>query len=189
MATEPKFETEIQSHHLAPAPHKKSHWGFFILLLVIGIALTAAIFYELSQRKSTNQALVSSVTANQDRAPVVNVGRVHTASSRTALELPGQTVAMAETPIYARADGYLKRRTVDIGDRVKKDQLLLELETPELDQQIDQARATLAQSKAALEQLQANLLAAQSSQKLAAVTARALEKSHRQRRLRETGSG
>jgi RND family efflux transporter MFP subunit len=55
---------------------------------------------------------------------------------------------------------------------VKKDQLLLELETPELDQQIYQARATLAQSKAALSQLQAGLLAAQSSLKLAEVTAR-----------------
>lgn len=172
MATKPRFETEIEGHHLAPAPRKKSHWGFFLLLLVIGVGLAAAIFYELAARKSTNQALVTSIATDEGRAPTVNVGRVHSAPPRSALELPGQTVAMAETPIYARADGYLKRRTVDIGDRVKKDQLLLELETPELDQQIDQARATLAQSKAALEQLQANLLAAESSEKLAEVTAR-----------------
>jgi RND family efflux transporter MFP subunit len=172
MATEPRIETEVHSHHLAPAPRKKSHWGFFILLLVLGVVLAAGIFYELTQRKTKDQALVSTLTDREGRAPVVNVGRVHSAPLRNALELPGQTMAMAETPIYARADGYLKRRTVDIGDRVKKDQLLLELETPELDQQIYQARATLAQSKAALSQLQAGLLAAQSSLKLAEVTAR-----------------
>jgi RND family efflux transporter MFP subunit len=172
MATEHKLETEIHSHHLAPAPHKKSHWGFFILLLILGVGLGAAIFYELGQRRTKDQALVSSAADSEGRAPVVNVGRVHSAPLRSALELPGQTMAMAETPLYARADGYLKRRTVDIGDRVKKDQLLIELETPELDQQIDQARATLAQSKAALQQLQASLLAAQSSLKLADVTAR-----------------
>jgi RND family efflux transporter MFP subunit len=78
---------------------------------------------------------------------------------------------MVETPIYARADGYLKQRPVDIGNRVKKGQLLLEIETPELDRQIDQARATLAQSKAASQQLHASLLAAQSNLKLAEVTA------------------
>src|ERR1700739_2548026 len=111
MASEHKLETEIHSHHLAPAPRKKSHWGFLILLLVLGGALAAGIFYELTQRKTKDQALVSSVTDSQGPAPVVNVGRVHTAPSRSALELPGQTLAMAETPLYARADGYLKRRT------------------------------------------------------------------------------
>lgn len=172
MALEPRIESEIDGHSLAPAPPKKSHGGFLILLLLIGAGLAIGIYYELAQRKSTDQALAASTSASEGQAPVVNVGRVHGAPARSALELPGQTMAMAETPIYARADGYLKRRTVDIGDRVKKDQLLIELETPELDQQIDQAQATLAQSKAALQQLQANLLAAQSNEKLAEVTAR-----------------
>ncbi len=103
---------------------------------------------------------------------MVNVGRVHTAPLKSAIELPCQTVAMQETPIYARTDGYIKRRGADIGTRVKKGQMLFELDTPELDQQIDQANATLAQSKAALQQLQAAQLAAQSNLKLADVTAK-----------------
>jgi RND family efflux transporter MFP subunit len=79
---------------------------------------------------------------------------------------------MVETPIYARADGYIRQRPVDIGNRVKKGQLLFEIETPELDQQIEQAKATLAQSKAALQQLRAALVAAESNRKLAEVTAK-----------------
>src|SRR5439155_14432660 len=108
---------------------------------------------------------------NVGRVTVVNVGRVKLAPSKSSLELPCQTVAMVETPIYARADGYLKQRPVDIGQRVKKGQLLMEIETPELDQQITQAKATVAQSKAAHQQLRAALLAAQSNLKLTKVTA------------------
>ena len=62
-------------------------------------------------------------------------------------------MALVETPIYARIDGYIRQRSVEIGDRVTKGQLMMELDTPELDQQIVQARATLAQSQAALAQL------------------------------------
>ena len=87
------------------------------------------------------------------------------------MELPGQTMALVETPVFARTDGYINERHVEMGDHVKKGQLLMELDTPDLDQQIEQARATLAQSRAALSQLQANLQAAQSSLKLAKVTA------------------
>ncbi len=82
----------------------------------------------------------------------------------------GKPWRLLETPIYARVDGYIKQRTVEIGDRVKKGQLLMELDTPDLDQQIVQARAALAQSQAALAQVQATLQSAQSSLKLSSVT-------------------
>jgi RND family efflux transporter MFP subunit len=154
-----------------PEPRKKSHVGFFIVLFLLGVGLTAAIVYELMQRKLQDRTLAASSVEDGGRAPAVNVGRVRMAPPVSTVELPCQTVPMVETPIYARADGYLKQRTVDIGNRVKKGQLLLEIETPELDQQIDQARATLAQSKAAVAQLQASLVASKSSLKLAEVTA------------------
>jgi RND family efflux transporter MFP subunit len=73
--------------------------------------------------------------------------------------------------MYARVDGYLKQRPVDIGDRVKKGELLVEIDTPDLDAQIAQAQATLAQSKATVQQLNAALLVAKSNAKLAATTA------------------
>jgi membrane fusion protein (multidrug efflux system) len=157
-------------------PQKKSHAGFLILLFLAGIALAGAIVFELGQRKTQDKALAATVVQDATRAPVVNVGRVRTAPAQSTIELPCQTVAMAETPIYARADGYISRRGADIGNRVKKGQLLFEIETPELDQQIEQAKATLAQSKAALQQLRAALLAAQSNVKLAEVTAQRWQK-------------
>src|SRR5579862_1134277 len=153
-------------------PENKSHIGFWILLFVAGAGLAVAVIYELGQRKSQDKALAATVVSEATRAPVVNVSNVRSAPLQSTIELPCQTVAMIETPIHARADGYIKQRPVDIGDRVKKGQLLFELESPELDQQIEQAKATLAQSKAALQQLQAALVAAQSSLKLAGVTAK-----------------
>ncbi|MBZ5602513.1 MAG: efflux RND transporter periplasmic adaptor subunit, partial [Acidobacteriia bacterium] len=153
-------------------PQKKSHAGFLILLFLVGVALAAAVVYELGQRKTQTNALAATVVSDATRAPVVNVGHVRAAPAQSTIELPCQTVAMVETPIYARADGYIRARPVDIGNRVKKGQLLFEIESPELDQQIEQAKATLAQSRAALQQLRAALVATQSNLKLAEVTAK-----------------
>jgi multidrug efflux pump subunit AcrA (membrane-fusion protein) len=68
-----------------------------------------------------------------------------------------------EAPIYARASGYVSKRLVDIGDRVKTGQLLAIIDAPDLDQQVDQGRATLQQSESALRQVEAQA-------KLASVT-------------------
>jgi membrane fusion protein, multidrug efflux system len=169
MVTNPQTGAD---HAIAPPPHKKSHAGFLVLLLIVGLALAAAVVYELGIRKTQDKALASTLTESATRAPVVNVGRVHPAPAQSTIEFPCQTLAMVETPVYARADGYIKARPVDIGDRVKKGDLLFEIETPELDQQIEQAQATLAQSRAALMQFRASLGAAQSNLKLAEVTAK-----------------
>jgi RND family efflux transporter MFP subunit len=71
--------------------------------------------------------------------------------------LPGNIQAIEETPIYARANGYVRRRLADIGDPVRGGQLLAEIETPELDQQFMQARANLQQARATLVQTRATL--------------------------------
>lgn len=166
-----QIDPEIDNQHHAP-PHKKSHTGFLVLLFLLGIALAAGVFYELTQRKAQDKTLAATLTEDSGRPPSVNIGRVRTAPARSSIELPCQTVPMEETPVYARADGYIIRRGADIGNRVKKGQMLFELDSPELEQQIQQAQATLAQSKAALSQFQAALLAAQSNLKLADVTAK-----------------
>ena len=66
------------------------------------------------------------------------------------LLLPAEVKPLLEAPIFARANGYLKRWLVDIGAHVKEGQLLAEIDTPELNQQLEQARAELAQTDAAL---------------------------------------
>ncbi len=159
--TEPDFAT-VAPHTMSP---KKSHAGFLVLLLVLGVGLAAGIAYELSQRKTEDRTLAadSAEAAAGGASNVVDVAQVRAAPSEATVDIPGQTMALQETPIYARTDGYIKQRMVEMGDHVKKGELLMELETPDLDQQIEQARATLAQSKAALAQMQASLVGSQSS--------------------------
>ena len=83
---------------------------------------------------------------------VLNVSVVHPKLGAPAdeLVLPGNIEAFTDTPVYARTDGYLKRWYMDIGARVKAGQLLAEIETPEIDQQLWQARAQLETAQANL---------------------------------------
>jgi RND family efflux transporter MFP subunit len=142
------------------------------LVLVVAIALAGGIVYELAQRKEAQKTLAASVAGSAEAGPpAVLVGRVRIAPGEASMEIPGQTSALVETPVYARTDGYLKQRNVEIGQHVKKGDVLVELDTPDLDQQIDQARATVAQSRAALAQMQAAVVALQSTNRLAQLTA------------------
>lgn len=97
------------------------------------------------------QARQLQVAAEAQAIPVVKLVDP-VAISASVLELPARLEAWARAPIHARANGYLRRWTVDIGGTVKAGQLLGEIETPELDEQLMQARAELAtaQSNAAL---------------------------------------
>src|SRR5262249_13595564 len=89
-------------------------------------------------------------------APAVVVAAPKRAPSSIDVSLPGSVQAYQFTFVYARANGYVKSRLVDIGDDVRKGQLLAELETPELDEELRTAMAALGQSKAALQQAQTN---------------------------------
>jgi RND family efflux transporter MFP subunit len=169
METEHQIDRELASR--APLPHKKSHGKFIALLVVLGVLLIAGIAAGVMMRQTHDRALAATAEDDADRAPMVNVGRVRPSGAKSTIELPGDLVARVETPMYARVDGYLKQRPVDIGDHVKKGDLLVEIDTPDLDAQIAQTQATLAQSKATLQQLRAALLVAKSNAKLAATTA------------------
>jgi RND family efflux transporter MFP subunit len=86
------------------------------------------------------------------------------------LDLPGNIEAITEAPILARADGYLQRRLVDIGDRVQAGQPLAEIAAPELDEQVRQLKAALQQAHDALDQAQANLTQGRANMELARIT-------------------
>jgi len=83
--------------------------------------------------------------------PVVTTIHPTRTASQVELDLPGNLAAFEETPIYARVSGYLKHWFTDIGTRVVEGQPLAEIETPELDQELIQATAALAQANANLE--------------------------------------
>jgi RND family efflux transporter MFP subunit len=144
--------------------------ALILFFAVLGILIAAAIMLGLVPRRAREHALYAASQSENGRPPVVNVVAARIAPAQFELELPGDLQAQVESPIFARVDGYLNKRLVDYGDRVRTGQQLAAIETPELDQQITQARATLSQSQSALKQLQATQSLAQANLKLAEVT-------------------
>jgi RND family efflux transporter MFP subunit len=124
--------------------------GSALLLLVGGLGLGGWRHYKAE--------LDAAATAQQIQAlvPEVRVAAVRASDSKMAVTLPATTTAFEAANIFARTSGYLEKRYVDIGDRVKAGALLAEITAPELDHQIAQAQATLAQGQAILQQTQAS---------------------------------
>lgn len=119
--------------------------GVWILLLVV-VALAVAIYAGLHDRRGADAALKR---ATQEAAvPTVAVTYPTASAPSDELVLPGTARAFTDAPIYARASGYLKKWHADIGARVTQGQILAEIETPELDQQLRQARADLENARA-----------------------------------------
>ena len=102
--------------------------------------------------------LDAAATAQEVRTfvPKVRVAAVRASDSKMTVSLPATTTAFEAANIFARTSGYIEKRYVDIGDRVKTGDLLAEVTAPELDHQIAQAKATLEQNKATLQQTQAS---------------------------------
>jgi len=149
-------------------PSSATIWGLGLLVTVLIVVAFFAGYVPLRAR----DALVRDEAAEQARAlPRVEVIRVGRASGLSDLELPGNIQAITEAPILARADGYLAKRLVDIGDRVQAGQTLAEIAAPELDEQVRQAQAALQQSHSALDQAQANLEQGKANREIARVTA------------------
>ena len=106
--------------------------------------------------------------------PVVTVASVKVTEKPADLLLPATVSGIGETPVYARAEGYIVKRYVDIGDYVKKGQVLVEIDSPEQDQQLRSAKSRREQLKASLGQVQAQVQVAEANLKLAQVTSQRL---------------
>ena len=117
-------------------------FGVVVLLIVAG----AVLYRGITARVRANEDVK---TDTRDLAvPTVSLVQPKLGAPQEEIVLPGNIQAFIDAPIYARTSGYLKTWYVDIGGRVKKGQLLAEIETPELDQQLQQARADLATANA-----------------------------------------
>jgi RND family efflux transporter MFP subunit len=141
------------------------------LLVVMALALAGVIGAGLWPRLNRQKALLAEAKTESAKLPVVRIARVQRAAGSAEVELPADLQALIETPVYARVEGYISKRNVDIGWKVKKGQILAELETPELDQQLRQARAAVSQSAASLKQAEARLAETKAALKLAQITA------------------
>ena len=137
----------------------------FGLLVLLVIAFLVG-YLPLQRREATLRA---EADAQQKSLPRVAVMTVSRGGDQNVLKLPGTMQALTEAPILARADGYLKRRLADIGDRVQVGQVLAEIDAPELDQQIHQAEAAIEQAQAAMEQAQASLAQGKANRELARI--------------------
>jgi RND family efflux transporter MFP subunit len=133
---------ESSSHPVhAPADERTRRYAY----IAVGIAVILAIWgivHRLSARNSLeNQAVQAAI-------PTVSTTKPQGGPAANKLVLPGNVQAFYEAPIYARTNGYLKIWYTDIGAGVKEGQLLAEIETPEVDQQLHQAQADLGTAEA-----------------------------------------
>jgi len=139
------IEDSSHSNNDPGAPQAKKS-SLFLVLFLIAIVLVAGGALLMFQRRGEYKALAE----NTEALAVPTVAVIHPAAQTgdENLVLPGTLMAYIESPIYARTNGYLKKWYRDIGSRVSKGELLAEIDTPEVDQQLSQARADLATAQA-----------------------------------------
>jgi RND family efflux transporter MFP subunit len=117
-----------------------------ILAVAAAFALASQIYSGIQTRVEAESKLQQ--TTEQSAVLAVDVTHPQSGAPTQEVVLPGSTQAFVDSPIYARTSGYLKHWYFDIGARVKQGDLLAEIETPEIDQQLRQARADLDTAKA-----------------------------------------
>jgi len=125
----------------------KRRW--LVVAVFFCAAVAVLIISGIQSRLNAEKKLEGTVKAAA--IPVVTVVHPEATSKAQEIELPGTTQAFTEAPIYARTSGYLKAWYLDIGAHAKRGQLLAEIETPELDQQLEQAENDLKTAQANLQ--------------------------------------
>jgi RND family efflux transporter MFP subunit len=158
-----------------PPPAKPPHptrVGLWLIGLALMALIAVAFFAGYLPRLQRETQIRMESKEQVEALPRVTVVPVARSAVKSDLVLPGSIQAVTEAPILARADGYIKTRLVDIGDHVKAGQPVAEIEAPELDQQVVQARANLQEAHAALDQADANYQQGKANTELAGVTAR-----------------
>jgi RND family efflux transporter MFP subunit len=144
--TEVRTQVEPTYEERAPykEPEKKSLLFVFLVVCALGLLILGA--FTLFQRRTQYRALANET--EKLAIPTVSVVHPTPQPGQEDLVLPSTIQAYVESPIYARTNGYLKKWYHDIGSRVRQGELLADIDTPEVDQQLSQARADLSTSKA-----------------------------------------
>lgn len=137
-------EVEMGLHGSNRVPGKGS--GLFKLLVFAVVVLVILGAFTLLQRKAEYKTLAKET----ETLAIQTVGVIHPSPElgQEDLVLPGTMEAFVEAPIYARTNGYLKKWYHDIGSRVRQGEILADIDTPEVEQQLSQARAELNTAKA-----------------------------------------
>jgi RND family efflux transporter MFP subunit len=136
---------EKVSKHAPQSPRSGKRLLWFLLIPAV---LGASAFFGVHARQQQSQQLAGTTKSLEVQS--VNVIHPQRGQSNSDLTLPGMIQAFSQSPIYARVDGYVRNWHVDIGAHVTKGQLLAEIDAPEVDQQLNQARAMLKQAETSL---------------------------------------
>ncbi|HXM30505.1 MAG TPA: efflux RND transporter periplasmic adaptor subunit [Chthoniobacterales bacterium] len=143
-------EQRVEKGEIDPSNERRAPRPGTIVLAVIACAGFAIFIYSgIRSRTEAEQRLAQNVRSSL--VPLVTVIHPKGGAAAQEIELPGNTQAFTEAPIYARTSGYLKQWYLDIGAHAKRGQLLAEIETPELDQQLQQAESELKTAQANLQ--------------------------------------
>lgn len=154
-------QTSLEYEPLSPSPHatKAGHRPLTVALALGAMVVLPLVGWATLRANSDGLAAPAEQAAEVRRVHVVTPGR----SASVNLTLPANIDAFQTTLIYSRVSGYLLRWYADIGQSVKAGQKLAEIDTPELDQELEQARAILAQGRAEIESARAELKQAQAA--------------------------
>jgi membrane fusion protein, multidrug efflux system len=161
-------ERERQHQQRRQDQHRQTRRKGYLLAAVIGFIFVVIAVVGISMRLSESRALAKET---EDIAvPTVDVVHPSAEPPQSELQLPSTLQAYIEAPIYARTTGYLQRWYKDIGSKVKKGELLADIETPEVDQELQQARAARDQAAAQLKLAQSSAKRWENLQKMDAVS-------------------
>jgi multidrug efflux pump subunit AcrA (membrane-fusion protein) len=143
--------------HLKEKLQPKGNRKILVWFVIGVVALFGLVFiFSLIPRLRRDEENGKRADQEKNSEPTVEVETVKREPGG-GLTVPGTTTPLTEAFVYARANGYLKRRLVDIGDHVKKGQLLAVIDAPDLDQQVDQAREQVKQAEAQVAQQRTQL--------------------------------
>jgi RND family efflux transporter MFP subunit len=151
--TENTLKAMWDSHSKSAVPERNKKRGltvFFLVAAVLFIAVAVSGVYSRNARTTELQ-----LRADEAARVMVRVIHPEKGSGIVLLQLPGQTTPYTDAPIFAQTSGYLKAWYFDIGAKVKAGDVLAEIDTPQVDQQLAQARAQLGVAKAARDLAQA----------------------------------
>jgi multidrug efflux pump subunit AcrA (membrane-fusion protein) len=154
---ETNFSGKKKSHASHAQKREQSRRILWISVIAFVLLFLIVILVGWLPRHSRDKENEKRAKAEREKKPQVEVTRVSRETDVAGLVVPGTTVPFEEAYVYARANGYLKHRYVDIGDHVKKDQVLGLIDAPDLDAQAEQARQQVKQAQQQLEQQESQL--------------------------------
>jgi multidrug efflux pump subunit AcrA (membrane-fusion protein) len=148
-----KHHAPLSERVHVPKNRKVLWWfliGFAVLFAIVVLAGALPRYFR-------DQDTKDRASKEKNAKPVVETATVQASKDSAGLVVPGTMIPLTQAYVYARANGYLKKRFVDIGDHVKKDQLLAIIDAPDLDAQVIQAREQVAQAEQQMEQQKSQL--------------------------------